>query len=100
MYKLFMAAGFSLILAIAATTIDKAVFKATFQQDGQDHTVIVKFTPKYCARGHEIAGSMDSAPKLWFCEVVEALTMISFTYYWKRLLDHFEAQLLRCMMPS
>jgi hypothetical protein len=54
---------------------DKAVFKATFQQDGQDHTVVVKFTPKYCARAHEIAGSMDSTPKLWFCEVVESVGM-------------------------
>jgi hypothetical protein len=54
---------------------DKAVFKATFQQDGQDHTVVVKFTPTYCVRGHEVACSMDAAPKLWFCEVVESVGM-------------------------
>jgi hypothetical protein len=54
---------------------EKAVFKATLQQDGQTHPVVVKFTPTYCARAHEVAFEMGSAPKLWFCEVAESVGM-------------------------
>ncbi len=54
---------------------EKAVFKATVQRDGQNHPVVVKFTPTYCARAHEIASEMGSAPKLWFCKVAESVGM-------------------------
>ena len=54
---------------------EKAVFKATVQHDGQSHAVVVKFTPTYCARAHEVAHKMGSAPKLWFCDEVECVGM-------------------------
>ena len=53
----------------------KAVFKATIQLDGRAHPVVVKFTPTYCARAHQVIYEMHSAPKLWFCEVVESVGM-------------------------
>ncbi len=54
---------------------EKAVFKATVQHDGQSHAVVVKFTATYCARAHKVAHGMGSAPKLWFCDVVESVGM-------------------------
>ena len=39
------------------------------------NTVIVKFTATYCACAHRVAHGMDSAPKLWFCDVVESVGM-------------------------
>ena len=53
----------------------KAVFKATIQLDGRAHPVVVKFTPTYCARAHQVVYEMHSAPKLWFCELVESVGM-------------------------
>jgi len=41
----------------------------------ENHPVVVKFTPTYCARAPEVAYRMNSAPKLWFCEVVESVGM-------------------------
>jgi serine/threonine protein kinase len=54
---------------------EKAVFKAILKRDGQDQSVIVKFTPSYCARAHKLAHEMGSAPKLWFCGEVESVGM-------------------------
>ena len=54
---------------------EKAVFKATVQRDGQNHPVVVKFTPTYCAHAHEVASKMHSAPKLWFCKEEESVGM-------------------------
>jgi serine/threonine protein kinase len=54
---------------------EKAVFKAIAEYSDQKISVVVKFTPTYCARAHEIAYSKNSAPKLWFCEKVASVGM-------------------------
>ena len=54
---------------------EKAVFKAVAEYYDQKSSVVVKFTPTYCVRAHEIAHSKNSAPQLWFCEKVESVGM-------------------------
>lgn len=58
---------------LAPNHSEKAVFKASIQRDGEEHPVVVKFTPTYCAAAHRIAHRQNCAPKLWFCEQVPAV---------------------------
>ena len=55
--------------------LEKAVFKAVLRYEGQTTDVVVKFTPTYCVRAHQIAWGKQSAPKLWYCRHEESVRM-------------------------
>ena len=55
--------------------LEKAVFKAVLRYEEQTTDVVVKFTPTYCVRAHQIAWGKQSAPKLWYCRHEEGVGM-------------------------